>query len=106
MGYFIKCRRYCYTVHIIFCSSSFHDCIRYADGSGGCDGCLNWSGVGHRFSGAVELKGTFSEKNMNETNNNGLEYVVAVLELLYQDQDFPPKASSLPASLKSSGKSR
>ena len=20
----------------------FHDCIPYADGSGGCDGCLNW----------------------------------------------------------------
>ena len=20
----------------------FHDCLKYADGSGGCDGCLNW----------------------------------------------------------------
>merc|ERR1719192_700545 len=24
----------------------FHDCVRYTDGTGGCDGCLNWSGVG------------------------------------------------------------
>ena len=23
----------------------FHDCIPYADGSGGCDGCLNWTGM-------------------------------------------------------------
>ena len=24
----------------------FHDCLKYTDGSGGCDGCLNWEGVG------------------------------------------------------------
>ena len=24
----------------------FHDCVRYTDGTGGCDGCLNWGGVG------------------------------------------------------------
>ena len=24
----------------------FHDCVRYTDGAGGCDGCLNWGGVG------------------------------------------------------------
>ena len=28
---------------------AFHDCIPYKDGSKGCDGCLNWEGVGHRF---------------------------------------------------------
>ena len=22
----------------------FHDCVRYTDGTGGCDGCLNWAG--------------------------------------------------------------
>ena len=27
----------------------FHDCLKYADGSGGCDGCLNWEGVGYRY---------------------------------------------------------
>ena len=25
---------------------AFHDCLRYEDGTGGCDGCLNWDGVG------------------------------------------------------------
>ena len=23
----------------------FHDCLKYADGTGGCDGCLNWTGM-------------------------------------------------------------
>ena len=23
----------------------FHDCIPYMDGTGGCDGCLNWGGM-------------------------------------------------------------
>ena len=23
----------------------FHDCLKYKDGSGGCDGCLNWEGM-------------------------------------------------------------
>ena len=24
----------------------FHDCLKYKDGAGGCDGCLNWHGMG------------------------------------------------------------
>ena len=27
----------------------FHDCLKYKDGTGGCDGCLNWEGVGFRW---------------------------------------------------------
>ena len=23
----------------------FHDCVTYEDGTGGCDGCLNWKGM-------------------------------------------------------------
>merc|ERR1711988_914924 len=59
---------------------SFHDCIRYTDGEGGCDGCLNWHGVGHRFAGLGdqdELKYKFLEEDLKETNNNGLEHTVA-----------------------------
>ena len=48
----------------------------------------------------------FLEDDIKETNNNGLEYTVAVLENLYTDPDFPPKAQKLEASLKSTGKSR
>ena len=42
---------------------SFHDCIRYTDGQGGCDGCLNWHGVGHRFRGSDALKYKLSYKH-------------------------------------------
>ena len=28
---------------------AFHDCLKYTDGTGGCDGCINWAGVGHAF---------------------------------------------------------
>ena len=24
---------------------TFHDCLKYTDGTGGCDGCLNWDGM-------------------------------------------------------------
>ena len=48
----------------------------------------------------------FLEDDIKETNNNGLEYTVAVLENLYTDPDFPNAAQPLEASLKSTGKSR
>ena len=25
---------------------AFHDCLKYEDGTGGCDGCLGWQGMG------------------------------------------------------------
>ena len=48
---------------------AFHDCFRYEDGTGGCDGCLNL------------------DENLGE--NDGLQFTVAVLEALYTDKDFP-----------------
>merc|ERR1712117_139310 len=85
---------------------SFHDCIRYADGEGGCDGCLNWHGVGDRFPRTKGLKYKMLMDDLTETNNNGLEYAVAVLEELYADPNYPPNGPKLPESLKASGKSR
>ena len=44
----------------------FHDCIPYADGSGGCDGCLNWknqTGIDER------LVKNPSKKNMRVSKN-------------------------------------
>ena len=80
-------------------------CSRYEDGAGGCDGCLNWHGVGHRFQ-MSDLKYSFSQDDIKETNNNGLEYAVAILEELYVNPDFPSKTEKLPVSLRASGKSR
>ena len=65
---------------------AFHDCLRYKDGSGGCDGCLNWEGVGVRFDDAP---GQFKYANVGETNNNGLRYTVEVLEAIYTDPEYP-----------------
>ena len=53
-----------------------------------------------------DLKYQFLEDDVTETNNNGLEYTVAVLEELYTNPSFPPGASKLSESLRSSGKSR
>lgn len=45
--------------------------------------------------------------NITKGDNNGLEYTVALLEMIYTDKDFPYNdASSLENSLKASGKSR
>merc|ERR1712242_118810 len=50
----------------------FHDCLKYKDGSGGCDGCLNWHGVGDTFNPGWCSK---SAPNVGVTNNNNLEGV-------------------------------
>jgi len=82
----------------------FHDCLKYKDGSGGCDGCLNWEGVGVRFEAG---NNNFEFENVGETNNNGLGYTVEVLEHIYTDAEFPKDlAPALNISLKASGKSR
>ena len=52
------------------------------------------------------LKYSFSVDDMKETNNNGLEHTVAILEELYVNPDFPWRTPKLSVSLKASGKSR
>ena len=61
---------------------AFHDCIKYADGTGGCDGCLNWSGVDVTLDAPVFSK---QYDDVNQTNNNGLGPIVRVLEGIYQN---------------------
>ena len=62
--------------------------------------------MGHRFPDNKELKYEFLVDDITETNNNGLEYAVAVLEEVYTDPNYPPDGPQLPESLKASGKSR
>eukprot|EP00927_Polykrikos_kofoidii_P074379 TRINITY_DN70365_c0_g1_i1.p1 TRINITY_DN70365_c0_g1~~TRINITY_DN70365_c0_g1_i1.p1 ORF type:complete len:716 (+),score=97.82 TRINITY_DN70365_c0_g1_i1:89-2236(+) len=82
----------------------FHDCLRYADGSGGCDGCLNWDGMGERYD---DVTNTYSIDPNNTLNgNNGLTAVVQLLEAVYRDPGFPERTPRLAESLWSSGKSR
>ena len=72
----------------------------------GCDGCLNWDGVGARYPDAAQIRNQFLYEDIKNTNNNGLEYTVAVLEEIYTNPSFPPKAPVLSQSLRDSGKSR
>ena len=82
---------------------TFHDCLKYTDGTGGCDGCLNWKGVGTRFEDAPN-KNLYAD--VGDTDNNGLRHTVEVLEAIYTVPDFPSRSPVLTKSLKDSGKSR
>ena len=82
---------------------AFHDCLKYADGTGGCDGCLNWNGVDVV---KVAVKFAKNESNIEETDNNGLGKVVRELERVYREADYPNNAPKLGQSLFASGKSR
>ena len=86
----------------------FHDCLKYKDGSGGCDGCLNWEGM----KDLPYNKGTpYGFPTSLDGNNNGLAHTAVVLEKIYTDPEYPisnvgPYAPTLNVSLKASGKSR
>ena len=87
--------------------------FRYEDGTGGCDGCINWAGVGHAFPRGTTIFAENKDPDLKEampraakTNNNKLELTARSLELIYTVADWPPGAPVLPVSLKESGKSR
>ena len=82
---------------------TFHDCLKYDDGTGGCDGCLNWAGMGTKFDDAPGQK---KYKDVGLTDNNGLRNTVEILEAMYQVKSFPNGAPTLTKSLRESGKSR
>ena len=85
---------------------------RYEDGSGGCDGCLNWEGVGYQSVRALanirrkkpELYRAFPISR--KTTNNKLQLAARSLELMFTVPNWPPGARSLTTSLKETGKSR
>ena len=59
---------------------------RYKDGSGGCDGCLNWKNMGVVFqkkgspNGNGEYDKSFPDPNKIPGDNNGLQQTVLALE--------------------------
>ena len=89
---------------------AFHDCLKYEDGSGGCDGCINWEGMDFRYE---DKPGSWRYKDVTRTSNTNLDFTMEVLHHIYIDKDFPrdsihnsPMAPSLNVSLEDSGKSR
>jgi len=84
----------------------FHDCMRYTDGTGGCDGCLNWKGVGKSGPSPHDKNDYYKTEPFTETDNNGMDQIAANLELIYTTIDWPFQNTSLEISLYQSGKSR
>ena len=85
---------------------AFHDCVRYSDGSGGCDGCLNWHGMGTYMPNPNNKNDMYRFDPINETDNHGLDVIAEKLELIYTTIDWPFLTPSLEVSLHQSGKSR
>jgi len=96
---------------------AFHDCLPYKDGTGGCDGCLNWAGMGFRYKNfrmlgdLEEHKDPFWHYSPEETThggNNGLSRMVDALEKIYTTVNWPyTYTGPQPAiSLREGGKSR
>ena len=90
---------------------AFHDCAKYEGSGGGCDGCLNWAGMGFEsemFNGhpgnKEKIQGKFP-KPTHESNNK-LQITARSLELIYTLTDWPPGSKLLTQSLFESGKSR
>ena len=84
----------------------FHDCVRYTDGTGGCDGCLRWKGVGDPVPDIFDKSDNYKFDPVKNTDNNGLKYVVKLLEKIYTTVDWPFRKASLTGSLQQLGKSR
>ena len=81
-----------------FIRLGFHDCLRYEDGSGGCDGCLSWKNMGSRPN----------SPHADRTDNNDLSKTLFWLEQLYTRTDWPFTYSgpNFSETLKNTGKSR
>ena len=63
--------------------------MRYTDGTGGCDGCLNWAGVGNPAPSPFKEEDFYAFPPVNNTDNNGLGDIVEKLELIYTTIDWP-----------------
>jgi len=84
----------------------FHDCLKYTDGTGGCDGCVEAEGIGARFDRSSLGQGQYPSDQVDDGHNNGLLPTLQVLEAVYSDRGFPKRTPLLSISLKQSGKSR
>jgi hypothetical protein len=90
---------------------AFHDCVRNVDDNGlhfgGCDGCLNWEGMGFKMPEALsKRKKPFKYTIPTHGDNNALQYTVKLLELIYTNASWPVNSPKLNESLRDSGKSR
>ena len=50
----------------------FHDCIPYTDGTGGCDGCMNWQGMDAETPDPNKEAHKYKFDPVNATDNKAL----------------------------------
>lgn len=85
----------------------FHDCVKYEDGSGGCDGCMRFHDQFRKYNDlASGNKRQLKRADALVNSNNGLGMTADALELIYTRKDWPPKTPKLSKSLQQLGKSR
>ena len=91
-----------------FLRLGFHSCLKYQDGTGGCNGCLSNKNIGldKRHNCTIHGASDNHSPNINQTDNAGLELTADILEEIFVNKDFPEHAEALPVSLAESGKSR
>ena len=63
------------------------------DGTGGCDGCLNWKHVGDATPNPNVEEDVYAFPPANVTDNNGLANIAFALELIYTNTDWPFKVN-------------
>jgi len=96
-----------------FLRLGFHDCFKYADKSGGCDGCLNFENL-FVVKNMEELSNDGKKRtkhagfpyDFNSSANTNLAATADILERIYNDKDFGYQKHYLTKSLRESGKSR
>ena len=79
---------------------AFHDCLKYTDGSGGCDGCLDWNGMGivYRTKDAPingQIFKQYPDTASEFVGNNNLHQTVLALEHVYDNKELLPSKMSL-----------
>merc|ERR1719464_2025783 len=85
-----------------FLRLGFHDCVKYADGTGGCDACMNLETMFTTF--AADDKPLPAGVGM--AGNNNLALTADVLERIYTDPAYPANSPKLSQSLQDGGQSR
>eukprot|EP00927_Polykrikos_kofoidii_P039904 TRINITY_DN3419_c0_g1_i1.p1 TRINITY_DN3419_c0_g1~~TRINITY_DN3419_c0_g1_i1.p1 ORF type:complete len:567 (-),score=86.90 TRINITY_DN3419_c0_g1_i1:29-1729(-) len=81
----------------------FHDCVKYADGSGGCDGCMNFDGMFTKYNPSSSNP---LPDGVGDGDNNNMALSADLLERIYVDPSFPPGHPTREISLSQGGQSR
>jgi len=87
-----------------FVRLAFHQCLLYTDGTGGCDGCLDWTKMGVQYGKKNEPSGNGPYDNSfddpgdianGDGDNNNMIMTVLALEHVFKDSNLGDNGLSL-----------